>query len=259
MLDGLRNDAMERVPDTIDEIAEEVEPLALDRLVRQLCDDFEVLAVGSLLLDAKPESFFLNLCRAAENWKRYLEHRSLMKWSPAPATLLSPLVGAVVASQWQLMAKLAELASAGGKREGDYDDEYLYARLVIELIKAGGRRAPQVNLAAAALAEADGGLFAGRLAVIQALLSGDADALQKSFADAVADYDNTIQEQAKMITIDPRKLEPKKYIWLEGLAFLRLAELTGMKITDQYLYCPPLARSVLTRPYAGDWVATFRR
>lgn len=258
MLDSLRIDAMERVPETIDEIEQERDPATLDKLVRQLCDDFEVLAVASLLVDGKPQSFFTNLCRAAANWARYLEYRDARQWPKAPVVHTAPMVGAMVAGQWGLATALAQTASSGERRATDYEDEYQYARLLIELAKCRGRRTAEVASLLAAVVGADQGLFAPKLAVVEALLAAEAGEIRERFADAVSHYDQQVEEQSKMLTIDQRKLEPRKYLWLEGLAFLRLAELNGIEIADNYLYCPPLARVPMAKPYAGDWTVTFR-
>jgi hypothetical protein len=257
LLDSLRQDALDRVPDAMDEVQRTANPEDLGKLLRELCSAFELIGTAALLVDGRPDSFFLNLCRAAENWRRYLEFRGSIPSPEVMTDSMAPLVDACAAGHWPLAAAVATQASTGRKSDTDYDDEYCYARLLIEVVRGRALRTPEVDEALSASAAADQGLYASRLAAVGALLSGDGRAFAEAFAAAVGDRQASIDRQAKMVSIDPKKLAPRRHLWLEGLALLRIAESVGITVADTYLFCPPLARIPMPRPYEGDWAVTL--
>lgn len=67
----MRDDASKRVQSTIFTLALTKDWTELRVDVEELCNDFLILASASLFADYKPEMFYLNLCRCAENWRRY--------------------------------------------------------------------------------------------------------------------------------------------------------------------------------------------
>ena len=259
MLEALRNDARDRVTSSIDEIRLEEVSAETRNAVRQLCLDFEVIAIGALLIDAKPQTFFTNLCRSAENWRRYLEVRQAKSATDASITFLSPLIGAMVAGNWTLAGAVAALALHGAQEETDYEDEVLHARLLNHLVSGRCRSTPEIEALAARLTEVDQGLFSARLGVMRALLARNRTAFVDAFAAAVGSYGDRIEELAGMLTVPRAKVAPHRHLWLEGLALLRMADAIGLKVADDFRYCPPLARIPMAPLYAGDWVVALPR
>lgn len=257
LLDALRKDAVDRVPELIDKIESGAGDEELERDVRDLCDDFIVMAVASLLIDGKADVFFLNLCRCGENWRRYLQYLTRVNSIEAPLESINPLTAAIVAGRWDLAKGIANLWRSAAKAEMDYEDEYVFKKLTLECVISDYEISPEISRLLDKLESLDQGEFAARIAVIRALIDGDELTFQDTFEEAVLDYDMKIGAQANMLTVDPRKLAPRRFVWLEGLSYLRVAEAKGLLNDNQYAFCPPLARTAMTDSYDGDWAVTF--
>ena len=46
---------------------------------------------------------------------------------------------------------------------------------------------------------------------------------------------------------------PHRFLWLEGLALLRLGEQAGLHVEGELRFCPRLARVRMLVPYEGDY------
>ncbi|WP_284664947.1 hypothetical protein [Myxococcus sp. SDU36] len=222
----------------------------------ELCLHFHVVAVATLLVDGNPQDFFLNLCRAAENWRRSLTHCHLKQWALPASRYMEPLLGAVTAGHWSLARQVAELSETRWLPGEEYRSEHARAQLFQALISPGTRDAviPRVEALEALQLEAE----SDRAACARALLDGDAAAFSEAFRHAVLVHGEDIEKRAKLFTTPVTRFAPKRAIWLEGLALLRLSERADLASFDEhFLYCPPLARTPMTSHYAGDWVVSL--
>ncbi len=65
----LQDDAIFDIERSIGAIAINMSWDTFKQTSRDLCDNFLIVSAASLLADFKLDMFFLNLCRAAENWR----------------------------------------------------------------------------------------------------------------------------------------------------------------------------------------------
>ncbi|MFP2960101.1 hypothetical protein ACLEPN_20305 [Myxococcus sp. 1LA] len=242
------------------QLMRQVEPAASrERLVRtvdELCLHFHVVAVATLLVDGNPQGFFLNLCRAAENWRRLLTHCRLKQWALPASRYMEPLLGAVAAGHWSLARQVAELSEARWLPDEEYRSEHARAQLFQALVSPGTRDAvlPRVEALESLELETE----SDRAACARALLDGDPAAFSEAFRHAVLVHGEDIEKRAKLFTTPVTRFAPKRAIWLEGLALLRLSERADIASFDEHFqYCPPLARTPMTSRYAGDWVVSL--
>lgn len=242
------------------QLMRQVDPTAsrdlLVRTVDELCVHFHVVAVATLLVDGNPQGFFLNLCRAAENWRRLLTHCRLKQWALPASRHMDPLLGAVAAGHWSLARQVAELSETRWLPDEEYRSEHARAQLFHVLVSPGTRDVviPRVEALEGLGLEPE----ADRAACARALLDGDADTFSAAFKHAVLVHGEDIEKRAKLFTTPVTRFAPKRAIWLEGLAWLRLSERADIASFDEHFqYCPPLARTPMTSQYAGDWVVSL--
>ncbi|MBZ4417487.1 immunity 49 family protein [Myxococcus sp. RHSTA-1-4] len=251
----LRENAGAAVPVLISHIAPDTERDRLVEEVRELCRCFVNIAAATLLLEGRSQPFFLNLCRAAENWRRLLVHLEQRQQPPPPASWgLTPLAGVVAAGHWELATRVAERLSAHRrKEEGEYAVEFAWASALGGLVLHAARGEDPTSriqeLARVSREECWPTLA-------RALVDGDSAAFLPAFADAHALHEARTEKLARGFTQREDRFAAHRYLWFEGLALLRLARKRGLDLpAERHHYCPPLAQAPMTEPYQGDWVA----
>lgn len=207
--------------------------------------------VSMLLVEGKPQEFLLDLCRAAENWRRLLVHLRWRRLDLPPASHLAPLYGAMAAGDWSLARGIAASAATRWQPGEEYEDDFDWAALLHHCVTGEGqeRLAPHVSQLRRTGPEA----YGDRLEVLQAIWSRDRDAFVSAFNAALAAHGEEMEEAVQSFGTNKVELAPYRFIWLEGLALLRLSEQAGIDTSDErFLYCPPLARVRRTVEYLGD-------
>lgn len=255
-LKALREDSGRAVRRLLEGLELSSEASILVRDVQELCLHFHIIAVATLLVDGKPQGFFLNLCRAAENWRRLLSHLR-REGAPLPASKHhAPLLGALAAGHWTLARQVAELSEIRWLPEEEYRTEYTWSQALQALATSeaagqGSALVPHVE----ALEVLGGEDMEDRALMVRAMVESNEPEFAKAFAHAALVRQEVIEKRAKLFTTPVTKFAPQRYLWLEGLALLRLAERAGFPMNEEhYLYCPPLARLPMTESYRGDWV-----
>lgn len=252
----LRENAGAAVPVLISHIDPNGDRDSLVEHVRELCRCFTNIAAATLLLEGRSQPFFLNLCRAAENWRRLLVHLERRKLRPPPASWgLTPLAGVVAAGHWSLAAEVAERMSTEWQKEEEYPVEFAWASALGALVLHAHRGVDPShqldNLARTAREDC-------WPALARALVEANSPAFVSAFTDALAVHEPRTEARARSFTTREDHFAAHRYLWFEGLALLRLARKRQLDIPQvRYRYCPPLAQVPMTERYQGDWVASI--
>lgn len=214
---------------------------------------FHLVGAATLLVDGNSQGFFLNLCRMAENWRRLIRLLRSRGLEPPSARHTTALLGALAAGDFDLADALAA-ESATPRQADDYEDEHLWATILQGLARLTppppGSLEPLIQKLEAVGSEE----YPPRCEMARALLAPDAKAFREAFEAARLGYEIATEEKAKDFTTPVTPFAPHRFLWLEGLALLRLAERRGVvPASAQYTYCPPLARVPMTARYQGDW------
>ncbi|MBZ4422602.1 Imm49 family immunity protein [Myxococcus sp. RHSTA-1-4] len=241
-LADLVEDSLETLPGLLDRFNPAADRDTLVRKVDTVCQHFQVLAAGALLLEGSARFFFQNLAQSAENWRRLLVWLARQGWTPPPATWNVPLLDAVVAEQWTLAVDVARHSARQWQRGEEYEDDFAWAAVLRELVlpDSSGRASltERLDRLEAVGAETQG----PKLAMAKALLAGDGRGFHSAFEAAHSAYEEVTERHARMGTLPRRGFLPHRYLWMEGLALLRLAERAGLPPPGSYLrYCPRLA------------------
>ncbi len=211
------------------------------------------IAVACLLVDGDAQKLFLNLTRCAENgllFLKLLRRRAL----PLPAASKNvPLLAALAAGDFERAAAISVASRDDRDEEGrEYETEFLWAR-ALQLLAAPRADAAAVEPILARLVELDPGAYADRAGAVRALLAGDAAAFEEAIAGAALAYEQVTEARARSFTTPVTTFAPHRFVWLEGLALLRLGERAGLRVERELKYCPRLARVPMTAHYDGDW------
>lgn len=243
--------------DVVESIFQQFDPVIgykeLLKLVEELCLRFHIIAVAGLLEDGDPQKFFLNLCRAAENWRRFLIHCQKEKWPLPPASKIEPLFGAVVAGSRHIADGIVYNSNSEWIPGEEYEDEFLYAMLVNAFYSTDDLIVENIEKRIDALQDLGVDGYSSRIGVARALRAGDKCRFDEAFTEMLAAHEEITEKRANSVSTPYSKFAPYRYVWLEGLAWLKLAERVGVSVSGQYRYCPVLARTPMVETYSFDW------
>jgi hypothetical protein len=248
----LRSDAALLVP----KLLADFQPGAPRDVIVRTCDEivlrFHILAVGALLVDGDAEKFFLHLSRCAENGLRILQLLARRALDRPPASRNVPLLAALAAGDFERGGEIARLSHDTRDRSaGEYEDEFLWARGV-QLLAAPSLAPGRLGGILDQLIKIDARSYTDRAAAARAIEVGDQEAFENAIAGAALVYEMATERRAAAFGTPVTTFAPHRFLWLEGLALLRLGERAGLKVERELRFCPPLARVPMTGRYVGD-------
>jgi immunity protein 49 of polymorphic toxin system len=253
---SLRADAALKLEGLMDDFTTGADRDTLLAQVNDIILSLHLIGVATLLADGNPQGFFLNLCRAAENGRRLLSLFRARKLTPPPASWNTPLLAALAAGNFPQADAIAAASTTTWQHAEvrEYEDEFLWAVILQQLARLKPPPAATVQGLIARLEKVNKKEYGSRCAVARALLASDAKEFSKAFSAARLEYEIRIEAEAKAFGTPVTSFAPHRFLWLEGLALLRLAERAGLALEEaDYRYCPPLARVPMTGRYADDW------
>jgi hypothetical protein len=260
-LKSLRADAALKLDGLMDTFRPGADRDTLLAHVNDIIQSLHLIAVATLLVDGNPQGFFLNLCRAAENGHRLQELFRARQLTPPPASWNVPLLAALAAGNFDQADAITAASTTTWQHSEvrEYEDEFLWAVILQQLTRQKAPPASQVEPLIARLEKLNKKEYGSRCSLARALLAKAPDDFAKAFEAARLDYEIRTEKEAKEFGTPVTSFAPHRFLWLEGLALLRLAERAGLPLDGaDYRYCPPLARVPMTAKYADDWAIPSR-
>jgi hypothetical protein len=217
----------------------------------KVCEDFSThyRALGICLLseDADVDGFFHYLVQSALTRRHYLQGiQRLGGGEPCyrRASFIDPAFDAIAAQQWRLAADIFGCVSHTWLEGEEYEDDYCYAEFIRRQVIENGAGAEQL------LSHWNGVLEGGadrRLDVAKALHARDVTAFYESLTSLL----NAKEAEARAIAdplsgsvrADELIFFPNRWVSVEGLALLAIANRQGLDLQEDFLACPPLARA----------------
>ena len=213
--------------------------------LESLSELFQALGICHLLTQLDADQFRENLVRSGHA-RRYFLRKSREQLNINHRLALSrsdAFLSAVAAGDMALAHDIAELSVEEWHPDWEYEDDYCYFLFLHDCVRrARGIETPEPPLLVKRFAGICAGEAAPRLEVCRALVSGDAD----KFGDALTALMNARQEQIdlKRPTVADSEIVfwPQSYVSMEGLALIKLAELSYLHIGGDFPLCPPEGR-----------------
>ncbi len=225
---------------------------------------FQAMGICELLVDAEVDAFFHHLIRSAQARVWLLERAAAQQGYPElviRASQLTGFFGAVAAEQWPLARTIARLSVKSWSRTVEYEEDYACAHFLHRHVLTAGPTPPEVagpTELADILDRMETALEGGpseRLGLARALLARDAD-LAAEAMNAFVDGQTALFDRMRRLSLSATEglFTLRSSISVEGLAWLALFEQAGIRLRDEYPYCPSLVRS---KPYAPFEVTLF--
>lgn len=253
----LQEDAVFDIERTIDNISTDLPWPTFQKKARGLCDNFLILAAASLLADFKLDLFFLNLCRSAENWRRFLII-SEKDYEDGVACLHynTPLLAAVIANDKSLLGNIKAMLPKQWQPGEEYEDQFhiSWIFLLLSLNNCQFDDEVKAHLNALETCESEQSYFE----LFQSLLGINTKTEQDfwgDFENLLYKYEEDTEAKALKSSTPIQRFAAKRFLYFEGLAALRLADIKGYtRSSSHYLYCPSDALSTMPVSYPNDWV-----
>ncbi len=220
------------------------------RLVAEVCRYFRAIGICRLLLAGDSDAFFHGLLYSAFAWHWYLAGSAAegdLTHPARKASFAAPLQDALAADHVELADALIALAPGAARDQYEYEDDFLYAYALGQL----GRSQPATDdEVRASLAAWEAVLEGGpdlRWPLCTALVERDSPAFDTAFLALAQERHAGFEKRATTETdgADANDYDflPNWYVWVEGLALLRIAERRGLELRSEYPACPSLVRA----------------
>jgi hypothetical protein len=217
--------------------------------VLSICHLYRVRGIASLLLNAETEQFHGDLRRSGRAFLHFLQ---VAGGSEKLTSHADPFFDAIASEDFECMREIAKRSQLPHKAGEEFEDDYLYIRVLVKLIL------PDVSFA-----ERHEGVehyrqranptTDPRVGLCVALTDGEA----ASFEEGLEKFLNHRKKRLeKLAAVDAMTLEDsatESAISCEALALVKLAEMRGIRIQEEYLYIPSLIRSKTPLGLDVDW------
>jgi immunity protein 49 of polymorphic toxin system len=266
-------DASEVHKELVPEIKDMLTCLAVGYPIRELGDElerlseyFQALGIAYLLESADQERFGENLVRSGHA-RRYFLRKSREENNDQDRRLAlgrtEAFLDALAAGHLGLAREIADLSIDTWHPDWEYEDDFCYYLFLHRMVRANaavGRADLSVLLTGFEKALEDGD--SPRLDVCKALVDRDTNALRAALT-LLMENRNQEMEKARERNIERDPAEcvcwARSFISIEGLALLRVAELTGMvplEPGEELQLCPGMAMlPVRDRDYLDMFVS----
>lgn len=214
-------------------------------LMMEMTEKIRTLGVLALLSQLDVDIFCKNLSRSAGVRKKYLEElhsQGITDEHHQCSSRINPLLDAIAAGDFAMAEDIVKLSLSEKLEKSEYEDDYCYAQLLHHLIQNKSQDDHSENL----LNRFETYLEKStpRLLICKSLINRDINLFKESFVDFLEDYDIGVIKSKEEYQLETPMVVARRFISVEGLALIKLAELSGFNIEDEYLFCPTIARRI---------------
>jgi hypothetical protein len=210
---------------------------------------FRIAGIGSLLTSGTATHFHNFLHKSARAFIHFVRSKP-RDW---PGSKADAFFDAVACEDKEAAKELAELAPRAPDRRSEYEEDFLYARFLMDQFCLGagpaeGRK--QLERYEQVLEGSED----PRLEVCRTLLEGDADGLDGALGALMEARQARYQKLADKELLLEEILSTEGAVSVEGLALVRFAASKGLALSDEHPFIPSVARDPAARAYrADDW------
>lgn len=221
-----------------------------------IADSYRALAICELLVDADVDAFQHHLVRSGQTRKHLLSTRRQEGNLTDPAlrcSLVGPFLAALAAHHAQLAKEIAALSPQHWFRDDEYQDDYLYARFLHDLVQGVAPAAQLAETLDRFQVALEGGP-SPRLPVCRALLALDQTAFDQAFDGLLKARLAEVKAAKQTFEGESAAFQAESRVFIEGLVLLELAQQRGLATSTEYLpLCPSMARLPATKPFDSGY------
>jgi hypothetical protein len=224
-------------------------------LTEDLSIHYRALGICVLADDADPEVFFRWLIHSALTRRHYLKSvgtRGLGEPRGSRASLVDPLLDAVAARQWTLAADISAASSPSWLEGEEYEDDFCYGDFLRRALTESAFGSETHALLARWRRALEGGRD-DRFDVAVALVANDATEFEAAIRALIRNNELKAAEDGDPVLGSALSSDypyfPNRWVSVEGLALLALAERRGLPVEYAVDACPDIARAPMQAPF----------
>ena len=220
---------------------------ALGAWAEELSIHYRALAICVFADDANVDALLNGLIHSALTRRHYLRTvgaRGLSEPRFLRASFIDPVLDAMAARQWKLVTEIVGLSARQWLEGYEYEDDFCYA---VFLQKASGDESTDIEELFARWEEVLEGAKDARLEVARALMSKSTAAFETALRSLLKYNEERAKEMADptggSILSSDYSFFPNRWVSIEGLALLALAERLGIVLDSDFSACPRIVRT----------------
>lgn len=257
-LSAVREDIIDQIKEDLAVIAGRYPQAELGEVYEEATSCFQALGICNLLVSLDTEGFFRNLILSAYTRRHFLQQSRLAANPPDEHLADEHLAisrnesffDAIAAGEIGLACEIADLSPGEWIQDGEYEDDFCYYFFFHTYVR--GFENPDRDILKKILDRFEKSLEgnpSARFTVCGAFFAKDQEAFREGFQELIRERESQLKNQSLKGDLT---FEPKSHVFVEGLALLRIAAKAGFRLSEEYRYCPGIARAPRSGPLPGD-------
>ncbi|MCY1042344.1 Imm49 family immunity protein [Corallococcus sp. bb12-1] len=208
------------------------------RQILIFCGYYRRMGIVELFLTGRPEGFIKNLAKSARAFSFYLEG------TPEEAKATSqaePFFDAVACDDQQAAMTIARNSRATWNHQEEYEEDFLYARLLMDLFGVGAEK-DHLHRLLSRYEQVLGNAEDSRLEMCRALIEKDQKLFDETLERMLGDHRRAAEKKLNAGQMSPNDAATVSHVWVELVALLRFAEQARMNLARNYPLAPSLIR-----------------
>ncbi|HYO56132.1 Imm49 family immunity protein [Archangium sp.] len=220
-------------------------PADRERILFYLSRYGRIAALSGLLGRADIDGFHARLRHSGAHRRQLLSER---KEQGRPFTHFSctshiaPLCDAIASGAEALARDIAALSATTWLWRDEFEDDFHYGCLLGWLVSSDGASAPEAESLLDSLIRSSGDDAAPRVRLCRALLKREPRVFDEALRELLEARASSFRNKVGSLGARDAHFETERHVFVEGLALLRLAELRGISVEEEYPLLPGLVR-----------------
>ena len=222
---------------------------AMGKICNEIASHFRALGISWILLYSDINAFGQGLTQSALTRKYFLKRCFDEEHLDLPArksSFIDPFLDAIAVNQRPLAKEIADLSPEEWWVDYEYEDDYAYAKFLYKIIDVEGADIAVLERIIEQFERAVEGNPSVRLSLCKALFFKDQDGFENAFHDLVSEFEDRNNEighpDSDSTLAQNYTFEPNRWIFVEGLALLRIAAWLGLPTLEEFKFCPNILR-----------------
>jgi len=250
-----REEIIDKIQENLSVVAGGHPMLELGEIFEELASCFQALGSCNLLLYMDQDRFYGNLIYSGFT-RRYFIKRSQIEENRSDEHLAisrnESFFDVIAAGSFGLAREIVELSPKHWISDGEYEDDfayyYFFHNYIQEFENSDKAKLNDILSQFEKSLEDDS---SRRFNICKAFFNLEQECFQEEFNELITEREAAKEREKPLLEYDIT-FEPRKNIFVEGLALLNIANKVGFETQKEYQYCPSIARILAKKPLPED-------
>lgn len=212
------------------------------------------IGILKLLMDVDQQGFVDGMCKSAYSRLYFLRNFAPKNSVEAPYLCLSKdvaITAGLAAGHVELAKQIAEHSPKKHDPKVEYEDDFLFMRFMADSILSGTTEDNLRKLVARWEVVLEGGESA-EFAVCKSIADNDVDKFTDTFDLLIASRQQQLKQWRESMSFDEEMHSAEGFLYIKGMCLLRIAQLRGIPVKDEYPLVPRMALQLTNVTFPGE-------